>query len=144
VEAISQMLDAMGSTPDQVAETLRHARVRGMRDSTSFMNPVVRHLNRTLNIGGRLEVGAGGAVLRLQLEGKVREVPLPLPVQAFLDVASDGTTCDLHFEMIHSRINRSFLFSLHQVLEPCGGDGSYSPNPEACMTTKSPAPSGLV
>ena len=70
MDAISQALEAMGSTPDQVAETLRQARVRGLRDSTSLMNRVVRYLNRTVNIGGRLEVGAGGTVLRLQ--------PLPL------------------------------------------------------------------
>jgi hypothetical protein len=95
VEAISQIFEAMGSTPDQVAETLRRTRVRGMRDSTPFMNPVVRHLNRTLNIGGRLEVGAGGSVLRLQLEGKVREVPLPVPVQAFLDCFHRGLYPDL-------------------------------------------------
>jgi len=95
VDAISQVLEAMGSTADQVAETLRQARVRGMRDSTSFLNPVVRHLNRTLNIGGRLEVGAGGTVLLLQREGKAKEVPLPLPVQAFLDCFHRGLYPDL-------------------------------------------------
>ena len=68
MDAISQLLGGMGSTPDQVAETLRQARVRGMRDSTSFMNPVVRHLNRTLNIGSRLEVGP--AVLSSACSGR--------------------------------------------------------------------------
>ncbi len=95
MEAISQLLEGMGSTPDQVAETLRQARVRGLRDSPSFMNPVVRHHNHTLNIGGRLEVGAGGTVLRLQREGKVKEGPLPLPVQAFLDGFDHGLYPDL-------------------------------------------------
>ncbi len=93
MDAISQELEALGSTPDEVAETLRRERVQGMRDSTSFMNPVVRHLNRTLNIGGRLEVGAGGTVLRLQQEGK--EVPLPVPVQGFLDCFHRGLYPDL-------------------------------------------------
>ncbi len=95
MDAISRKLEALGSTPDQVAETLRRERIQGMRDSTSFMNPVVRHLNRTLTIGGRLEVGAGGTVLRLQLEGKVQEVPLPVPVQAFLDCFHPGLYPDL-------------------------------------------------
>ena len=95
MDAINLKLAALGSTPDQVAETLRQARVRGMRDSTSFMNPVVRHLNRMLNIGGRLEVGASGTVLRLQREGKVKEVPLPVPVQAFLDCFHRGLYPDL-------------------------------------------------
>ena len=95
MDAISQKLEALGSTPDQVAETLRRERIQGMRDSTSFMNPVVRHLNRTLNIGGRLEVGAGGTVLRLQQGGKVKELPLPVPVQAFLDCFHRGLYPDL-------------------------------------------------
>ncbi len=95
MDAISRMLEAMGSPPGQAAETLRQARVRGMRDSTSSVNPVVRHLNRTLNIGGRLEVGAGGTVLRLQLEGKVEEAPLPLPVQACLGCFHRGLYPDL-------------------------------------------------
>ena len=90
MDTIHQLLEATGSTPDEVAETLRQARVRGMRDGTSFMNPVIRHLNRTLDIGGRLEVGAGGSVLRLLLEGGVKEVSLPLPVQAFLDCFHRG------------------------------------------------------
>jgi hypothetical protein len=94
------MLDGMGSTPDQVAGTLRQARVQGMRDSPSFMNPVVRYLNRSLNIGGRLEVGTGGTVLRLQLGGKVREAPLPLSVQAFLDGFHRGLYPDLELPKV--------------------------------------------
>ena len=70
MEAISHVLEGMGSTPDQVAVSLRAASVQGLRDSTSFMNPVVRYLNRSLNIGGRLGVGAGGTMLRLLYEGQ--------------------------------------------------------------------------
>lgn len=55
----------MGETPEAVAAPVSAAGVRGLRHATSFMNPVVRFLNRTLDIGGRLEVGASGAVLRL-------------------------------------------------------------------------------
>src|SRR5687768_6617211 len=95
MDAIRQVLEGMGSTPDQVAAALRAARVQGLRDSTSFRNPVVRYLNRNLSIGGRLEVGAGGAVLRRFFEGKVAEVPLPLPVQVFLDAFHQGLYPDL-------------------------------------------------
>jgi hypothetical protein len=95
VDAISQTLAAMGSTPDQVAATVRAARVLGLRDSTSFLDPVVRYLNRNLDIGGKLEVGAGGAVLRLQLDGRLREVPLPVAVQVFLDGFHRGLYPDL-------------------------------------------------
>jgi hypothetical protein len=95
VDAISQTLEEMGVTPEAVAATVRRERVVGMRDSSSFMNPIVRYLNRNLDLGGKLEVGAGGTMLRMQLEGKVREVPLPLPVQGFLDCFHRGLYPDL-------------------------------------------------
>jgi len=40
-----------GHPPEEVAATLRAAGVRGLRDSTSFLDPLVRYLNRTLDIG---------------------------------------------------------------------------------------------
>jgi hypothetical protein len=95
MDSIAALLGAMGATPDEVAGKLRTAGVRGLRDSTSFMNPVVRHVNRNLSVGGRMEVGAGGAVLRLHLGGKLREVPLPVAVQVFLDGFHRGLYPDL-------------------------------------------------
>jgi hypothetical protein len=71
----------------------RHA--AWLRDSTSFLNPVVRYLNRNLTIGGRLEIGADGTMLRLQNKGKLREAALPLPVQVFLDGFHRGLYPDL-------------------------------------------------
>ena len=62
----------------------------GRRDSTSFMNPVVRYPNRGLDIGGKLEVGAGGTKLLLQPGGRLKEVALPLAVQGFLDCLHRG------------------------------------------------------
>jgi hypothetical protein len=95
VDKISQTLEGMGASPEQVAEAIRRERALGLRDSTSFMNPVVRYLNRTLNIGGKLEVGAGGTVLRLVHEGQLKQVTLPLPVQVFLDGFHRGLYPDL-------------------------------------------------
>ncbi len=66
-----------------------------MRDSSSFMNPVVLYLIRNLDLGGKREVGAGGTVIRFQLEGKVKEAGLPLPVQVFLDGFHRGLYPDL-------------------------------------------------
>lgn len=95
MEQICRVLETMGATAAEVATTLRAERVQGMRDSSSFMNPVVRHLNRTLNIGGRLEVGAGGTTLRLFLDGKVKQVTLPGAVQEFLEGFHRGLYPDL-------------------------------------------------
>jgi hypothetical protein len=92
---IAELLSKMGATPDEVATTVRSIRVRGRRDSTSFLNPVVRYLNRNLTIGGKLEVGAGGTVLRLQRNGQLQEVTLPVAVQVFLDGFHRGLYPDL-------------------------------------------------
>jgi hypothetical protein len=85
----------MGTTSDDVAGTLRSAGVQGLPDSSSFLNPIVRHINRSLDVGGRLEVLAEGTVLRLQLRGKVSEVALPVAVQGFLDGFHRGMYPDL-------------------------------------------------
>jgi hypothetical protein len=90
VDDISKLLNGMGNTSDEVAATVRAARARGLRDSPSLLNPIVRFLNRSLTIGGKLEVGAGGSKLRLQKSGKVQEVDLPAPVQAFLEAFHRG------------------------------------------------------
>jgi hypothetical protein len=95
LDAIENLLAAMGDTPDAVANAIRSRGVRGMRDSPSLFNPVVRYLNRALAVGSRLEVGVSGTVLRLQLAGKVREVPLPPAVQEFLRAFHEGRFPDL-------------------------------------------------
>lgn len=76
-----------------MAGAIRRERVPGLRDSTSFMNPVVRYLIRNLDIGGKLEVGAGGTVFRLVYEGRLKQVTLP--VQVFLDGFHRGLYPDL-------------------------------------------------
>ena len=95
MQPISHALNGMGGTPDGVAATLRTAGVRGQRNSPSFLNPIVRYLNRTLDIGGTLEIGADGTTIHLLLGGKMTETPLPLPVQVFLDGFHRGLYPDL-------------------------------------------------
>jgi hypothetical protein len=91
--ALSRPLVPLPATPGEVAAALRAARVEGLRDSTSFMNPIVCYLSRNLNIGGKLELRPGVAVLLLLLGGKVHEVPLPL--QVLLDGFHRGLHLDL-------------------------------------------------
>jgi hypothetical protein len=82
---ISRLLESMGAIPDEVAATVRTAKVQGLIESSSFLNPIVRYLNRSLNIGGRLEIGAAGMHLRMQYGGTFYEVCLPPAAQEFLD-----------------------------------------------------------
>jgi hypothetical protein len=95
VDKINVTLEGMGSTPEQVAEAVRRERVLGLRDSTSYMNPIVRYLNRKLDIGGKLEVGAAGTILRLHLQGRPQEATLPIAVQVFLEGFHRGLYPDL-------------------------------------------------
>jgi hypothetical protein len=69
-----------------------------MRGSTSFLNPIIRYLNQNLDIGGRLEVSADGAVLHLLLGGQLQQALLPAAVQAFLACFHRGLYPDLETE----------------------------------------------
>ena len=81
---IAVCLEALGDTADAVAARLRTAGVVGRRDSAAFENPLVRYLNRTLDIGGRLEVGASGETLYLFRDGTAVAISIPNPVRDFL------------------------------------------------------------
>src|SRR5262245_37129415 len=89
MERIAKLLTDIGAMPEEVAAVLRSAEVRGLRDSTSFMNPIVRYINRRLDIGAKLEVGADGTTLRMYGE-EIQELTLPLPVQGFLQCFHRG------------------------------------------------------
>src|SRR5690349_12209827 len=88
---IARMLELMGASPDHVAATMRRAEIRGLRDSTSFMNPIVRYLNQNMDIGARLEVGADGTMLWMQYQGQIQAIRLPGPVKDFLERFHGGS-----------------------------------------------------
>jgi hypothetical protein len=95
LQEIVRALAQMGDTSEQVADDLRRENVRGLRDSTSFLNPVVRRLNSTLVIGGRLELNADGTTLRLYRGGRVLDATLPEAVRRFLAAFHRGGYPDL-------------------------------------------------
>lgn len=95
MEPIAASLTDLGSTPGAVAAVLRSVQVHGRRDSTSSHNPVVRYLNRTLDIGGRLEIGAAGDRLYLYREGSCHSLELPHAVREFLVAFHRGDYPDL-------------------------------------------------
>lgn len=94
MKQIELLLAEMGRSQEEVAELLRTEGIRGRRDSTSFNNPIVRYVNRNLDVGAKLEVGGCGTLLRIY-EGKVTEMELPLPVQRFLRNFQQGMYPDL-------------------------------------------------
>jgi hypothetical protein len=84
MQQIAPFLHTMGSTSDQIAQKLAEAGITGLRDSTSFLNPVIRYVNQHLVVGGKLEIGAAGDTFRLFLGGKLQEIPLPAAMREFL------------------------------------------------------------
>lgn len=95
MKPINASLTNLGNTPDAVAAALRAADVRGRRDSTASHNPVIRYLNRTLDIGGRMEIGAAGDRLYLYREGSSQSLELPPAVRDFLLAFHRGDYPDL-------------------------------------------------
>jgi hypothetical protein len=85
----------MGDTAEEVADRLRAEGIQGRRDSHSFENPIVRYVNRHLNIGYRLEVGPDGSVLRVVRGGQVQEAHLSDGVRDFLQKFQSGLYSDL-------------------------------------------------
>jgi hypothetical protein len=98
VEEIEILLCAIGASPDEVAATLRRACIRGMRGSTSLLNPIVRYLNQNLDIGGRLEVSSDGTATHLLPGGQLQQASLPISVQTFLNRFHRGLYPDLETE----------------------------------------------
>ena len=69
--------------------------VTGRRDSTCFQNILIRYLNRSVEIGGRLEVGSSCKVLFLYRDGTALSFRIPEPVRAFLAAFDSGGYPDL-------------------------------------------------
>jgi hypothetical protein len=95
LEEIAAVLQHTGETPQEVAAALLRAGVQGQRDSAGFLNPVVRYLNRTLDIGGRLEIPLDQPLLRLVQGGQVHALALPPAVREFLDGFHRGLYAEL-------------------------------------------------
>lgn len=89
------MLDELGRTPDEVAESLRMRGIKGVRNTARFLNPIVRYANsRLTNVYGidltkpdRLRIEFAGA--------EVTELPVPVAVLGFLDLFHRGRYPDL-------------------------------------------------
>ena len=134
----------LGPGAQDVANALGATGVRGRRGETSFANPVVRHLNRTLDIGRRMTIPVGSDRLFVELPDTTLEVPLPPPVKEFLDGFRAGLYPPL--EAPGSRSNRNWSGAWRLSWRPraswfpprtpsSGGRGSCRPPPEGCAAS---------
>ncbi len=90
------ILTGTGNAADEVADALRAAGVRGVRNTVRFLNPIVRYCKTRLsNPGLTLDVIQPG-VLRIHFpDNQAEEFPLPLPIQQFLEKFDRGLYPDL-------------------------------------------------
>ena len=93
------MLDALGNTPDEVADFLRARGIKGIRNTTRFLNPIVRYAHTlTSNVHG-IDIIQGIKLRIIFAKGEVTEIPVPQTVQEFLDLFHRGRYPDLEMTL---------------------------------------------
>lgn len=83
--AVATLLAEMGRSPDEIALSLVREGILARRGSTCFHNPIIRFINRQIEVGGRMHIAVGSDVLTIARDGSWHTVCLPEPVCAFLD-----------------------------------------------------------
>jgi hypothetical protein len=89
------MLEELGATADEVADCLRKAGVRGIRNSARFLNPIVRYAHSKLSRGAAIDLILGDRLRMVFAEGDPVEIPVPGPVLRFLERFHEGHYPDL-------------------------------------------------
>jgi hypothetical protein len=84
-DAIPRLLTELGATCDEVASALRADGITALRGATTFRNPIVRYINRHLDIGGHISLPIGCDALTVVRDGNRRIIRLPQAIGAFLD-----------------------------------------------------------
>src|SRR5262245_29933823 len=84
-DAIPPLLTALGKNAREVASALRAEIIVGRRGATTFRNPIVRYINRHLDIGGRIIIPIDGGVLTVVRDGTRHTIRVPDAVNTFLN-----------------------------------------------------------
>jgi hypothetical protein len=84
-DAIPPLLTALGKTAREVASALRAEMITARRGATTFRNPIVRYINRHLDIGGHMIIPIEGGVLTVVREGSRQTMQIPDAVTTFLN-----------------------------------------------------------
>lgn len=89
------MFDALGKTPDEVADSLRARGIKGVRNTARFLNPIVRYAaSVTPNTYG-IDLTQGNRLRIVFADGQATEIAVPEPVLQFLDLFHRGRYPDL-------------------------------------------------
>jgi hypothetical protein len=89
------MLDALGSTPDQVAESLRAQGIKGIRNTVRNLNPIVRYARSITTDTYGIDIIQGDKLRIIFASGQMTEIPVPHAVQEFIDLFNRGRYPDL-------------------------------------------------
>src|SRR5688500_10537527 len=83
-EEIAALLERLGSTPDEVAQTFRLQSIKGVPYAVRLLNPVVQIVLRQLNIGALMVDVIKGDHLTITLsDWRQESTPLPSAVAEF-------------------------------------------------------------
>ncbi len=89
------MFEELGSTRDEVAQTLRARRIQGVRNTVRFLNPLVRYAATLFPDAKSIDLILGDR-LRIEFANHTSQlIPVPAPVLEFLEVFHRGGYPDL-------------------------------------------------
>jgi hypothetical protein len=89
-DAFPPLMTALGKTAREVASALRADMIIARRGATTFRNPIVRYINRHLDIGGHMIIPIEGGVLTVVREGPRQTIQIPDAVNTFLNRFDSG------------------------------------------------------
>ena len=89
------MFDALGKTPDEVADSLHARGIKGVRNTARFLNPIVRYASSMMHNTYGIDITRGDRLRIVFADGQATEVAVPEAVQRFLDLFHRGQYPDL-------------------------------------------------
>ena len=89
-DAIPPLLTALGKTAREVASAIRAEMIIARRGATTFRNPIVRYINRHLDIGGHMIIPIEGGVMTVVRDGIRQTIQIPDAVNTFLNRFHSG------------------------------------------------------
>ena len=86
----------MGTTAEDVADTMRKNSVQGVRNAVRFLNPIIRYLHVCLKTEAiDMDVTRGDRLRLLFPRGRVLEVAIPTPAIQFIQAFDSGSYPEL-------------------------------------------------
>jgi hypothetical protein len=89
------MFDDLGTTPDEVAATLRARGIKGVRNTVRILNPIVRYATAQAPDARAIDLILVDRLRIIFASGEVTEVVVPEAVLRFLEMFHRGEYSDL-------------------------------------------------